>query len=159
VSVSNISTATAVSAGSAHTCALLSAGTVKCWGEGFRSQLGNGSTSQQNTPVSVSNISTATAVTTHEYHTCALLSGGTVKCWGEGGAGRLGNGNTSDNQDTPVSVSNISTATAISAGFRHTCAVLENKSIQCWGNGSWSELGNGSTSNQSTPVYVVGFGG
>ena len=72
-------TATSVSAGTYHTCAVLSGGTVRCWGRGSYSQLGNGSTSNQTTPVSVSRISTATSVSAGTYHTCAVISGGTVK--------------------------------------------------------------------------------
>ena len=98
-----LSTATSVSAGYRHTCAVLSGGTVSCWGYGGYGRLGNGSTSTQYTPVSVSGISTATSVSAGEDHTCAVLSGGTVKCWGDSLSGQLGNGSTS-NQSTPVGV-------------------------------------------------------
>ena len=70
----------------------------------------------------------------------------------------MGNGSTS-NQSTPVSVSSISSATAVSAGEDHTCALLSGGTVQCWGYNNYGQLGNGSSSNQSTPVYVVGFGG
>jgi alpha-tubulin suppressor-like RCC1 family protein len=159
VSVSGISTATSVSAKHLHTCALLFEGTVKCWGSGFNGQLGNGSTSSQTTPVSVSNISTATSVSAGLRHTCAVLSGGTVKCWGYGGSGQLGNGSTTSTQSTPVSVSSISTATSVSAGSTHTCAVLSGGTVKCWGYGDSGQLGNGSSTIiiQSTPVGVLGF--
>jgi alpha-tubulin suppressor-like RCC1 family protein len=51
----------------------------------------------------------------------------------------------------------ISTATSVSAGEYHTCAVLSGGSVSCWGYGSYGKLGNDSTSNQSTPVEVLGF--
>ena len=71
-------TATSVSAGGDHTCAVLSGGTVKCWGYGGYGQLGNGSTSNQTTPVQVSNISTATSISAGSDYTCALLSNSLV---------------------------------------------------------------------------------
>ena len=150
------SQATSVSAGYRHTCAVLSGGTVKCWGGGSYGQLGNGSTtSSQTTPVSVSSISTATSVSAGDSHTCAVLSGGTVKCWGGGSYGQLGNGSTTSSQTTPVSVSSISTATSVSAGDSHTCAVLSGGTVKCWGYGGYGQLGNGSiTSSQTTPVSV-----
>ena len=98
-----MTTATSVSAGGSHTCAVLSGGTLKCWGYGEYGQLGNSSTSDQTTPVSVSNISTATSVSAGNVHSCAVISGGTVKCWGYGGYGQLGNGSFTS-EYTPVTV-------------------------------------------------------
>ena len=60
---------------------------------------------------------------------------------------------------TTVSVSNINNAIAISSGNNHTCALLSDRSIKCWGNGNVGQLGNGSSANQNTPVLVSGFGG
>ena len=99
-----LSTATSISAGEEHTCAVLSGGSVSCWGYGSYGQLGDGSTtSTQSTPVSVSGISTATSVSAGESHTCSVLSGGSVSCWGLGSYGRLGNDST-NTQYTPVGV-------------------------------------------------------
>ena len=104
VDLSIYSTATSVSAGGSHTCAVLSGGTVKCWGYGYYGQVGNGFTSTQTTPVSVSGISTATYVSAGDSHTCEVLSGGSVKCWGYGSSGQLGDGSTTSTQSTPVEV-------------------------------------------------------
>ena len=105
VDVRIFSTATSISAGEDHTCAVLSGGTVKCWGYGYYGQLGNGSTtSTQSIPVSVSSISTAASVSAGDSHTCEVLSGGSVKCWGYGSSGQLGDGSTTSTQSTPVEV-------------------------------------------------------
>ena len=166
VTVSNISTATSVSLGSSHTCALLSDGTVKCWGEGSTGQLGDGASSDNSSPTTVSGISTATLVSTGEKHTCTLLSDGTVKCWGSYLSGRLGCGiiyedlnfvgNTTQ-INTPVTVKIINTAISVSAGGQHTCALLSDGTVKCWGYGLYGQLGNGHTMDIFSPVTVVGL--
>lgn len=142
VMVNGISTAKTVSAGFAHTCVLLANGTVQCWGHNFFGQLGNGTTTDSSIPVTVSGISAATEVSSGGIHTCALLSNSTVKCWGGNGRGELGNGATNFNSPTPVTVSEISNATAITTGSNHACALLADGTVKCWGN------------NFSTPVTV-----
>ncbi len=149
--------ATAISAGGRHTCALLDDGTVRCWGYGGAGQLGYGNTSnvgQQPTittdqagPVNVG-ARTAKAITAGLNHTCALLDDGSVRCWGYGLDGRLGYSSTDSIGDDetpategPVDLGQRRTAAAISAGDRHTCALLDDDSIRCWGNGANGRLG------------------
>jgi alpha-tubulin suppressor-like RCC1 family protein len=158
VTVSGISTATAVSGGGRNSCALLIDKTIQCWGYNYYGQLGDNSTTYSSTPVTVSGISNAIAVSNGSNHTCALLSDGTIKCWGQNGDwGQLGD-NSTTNRMTPVTVSGVSNAIAITVSkASHTCALLSDGTIKCWGLNNYGQLGDNSTTNRMTPVTVPGI--
>jgi alpha-tubulin suppressor-like RCC1 family protein len=145
-----------VSAGSSHSCAVLSSGAVQCWGNNDTGQLGNGSTTTSTIPVNVSGISKATSVSAGYVHSCAVLSSGAVQCWGNNDSGQLGNGTTA-NSTIPVTVAGISNATTITVGHAHTCALLGSGATQCWGNNAAGQLGNGTTTTSNSPVAVTGI--
>jgi|GEM_PF-773284 len=156
-----LSNAVAVSAGGYHTCAALADGTVRCWGKNSHGEIGDGTITGALAAVQVSGITNAVAVSNGDYHSCALLSNGTVECWGNNAVGQLGNGTKTPlppyGITTPVQVSGILNAVALSAGSNHTCALLSNRTIECWGVNGAGELGNGTTVNSSTPVQVSGI--
>ena len=159
--VSGVSAATALTAGGWHTCALLSGGTVQCWGENLNGQLGNGASVNPRTLVTVSGLSTASGVAAGSARTCAVLTNGTVQCWGDNDQGQLGNGTTSTSPiPTPVAVSGVSTATAVTGGYNHACASLTDGSVRCWGDNTFGQLGSGTLAASSpVPVKVSGIGG
>ncbi len=146
-------TVSKISLGNAHSCALLSSGTVQCWGENSNGTLGNGSTTASSSPVNVQGLGgSPTAISAGASHNCALFSDGTVKCWGDNLKGQLGDGSNTD-RTSAVSVAGLGgTATKIAAGYSSTCALLSTGTVRCWGNNSFGELGNGNTTDTTSPV-------
>lgn len=177
VAVTGVFTATHITAGTNHTCATISDGTVRCWGENVSGQLGAFWTlvsviplvnvTISSTPVQSAAITTSADVTGGAQHTCALVTGSTIRCWGENNFGQLGNngitvgftppgtGASPTSTISPVTVINISTATAVDAGLFHTCALLSNGTVRCWGVGSSGQLGNDIGVSSPVPVEVA----
>jgi len=135
--------------GAAHSCILTRSGGVKCWGDNLLGQLGDGS-SQQVHPLPSSVVSLETdvvSVAAGSYHTCAVTAEGDVKCWGQNAYGCLGDG-THTNHPLPTSVASLGgEALAVSAYEMHTCALLRDGRVSCWGN------------DQMVPQFVDGVAG
>jgi alpha-tubulin suppressor-like RCC1 family protein len=149
----------AIATGSAHSCVLTTGGGVKCWGNNYSGQLGDGSSSARLTAVDVSGLSSGvSAITSGGSHTCAITSGGGVKCWGANSSGQLGD-NTNTDRWTAVDVSGLSSeVSAIAAGDRHTCALTTSGGVKCWGYNGYGQLGDGTTWNRWTAADVSGLG-
>jgi alpha-tubulin suppressor-like RCC1 family protein len=133
VEVKGVSNPVAITTGVANTCVVLPNGTVKCWGT---DSFGGGSTIygfNSITPIEIKGISNAKTIASGRNHTCALLSDGTVKCWGSNILGQLWNIKENWKSATPLEVEGITNAIAISAGAFHTCALLSDRTIKCWG--------------------------
>ena len=158
--VVGLSGAVAVATGYGHSCAVLVDGTAKCWGYNGFGQLGDGTTTDRATPTVVSGLTTAVAIGGAGFRTCAVLSSGAPKCWGDNAAGQVGDG-TGSSRTVPTAVSGFTGAVAVASGAagEHTCALLAGGTAKCWGNNNLGQVGDGTTTNRSTPVTVTGLAG
>ncbi|MBI2062044.1 MAG: hypothetical protein HYT87_20215, partial [Nitrospirae bacterium] len=154
VGVSSLSSVLAVTGGGSYqTCALISDGSVKCWGINSYGQLGDGTTANKTTPVAVTSLTGAIAVASGGDVACSLVSDGSVKCWGRNLSGEIGDGTTLQ-KTTPVAVSSLSNAVAVAAGSGHMCALMSDGTVKCWGGNAYGRLGDGTTVDKWTPVAV-----
>ena len=101
----------------------------------------------------------APVVATGGGHTCAA-SGGAAYCWGRDDSGQLGNGGASGDPDAtaPVQVSGLGSVVQLCAGASHSCAVLHDGRVACWGNGASGQLGTGTTNDAFAPALLTEFG-
>jgi alpha-tubulin suppressor-like RCC1 family protein len=166
VTVAGITSAKAVAAGAHFSCALLASGAVKCWGHGRNAELGDGTAwpySDSSVPVSVVGINGAVSITAGAFHACAVMSDASAQCWGYNNYGQLGNGSmTQSASNTPVRISGIDSVVRLAAGAWHTCALLPDGAMRCWGLNVEGQLGNRRTTGYVPtrwPVNVIGTPG
>jgi alpha-tubulin suppressor-like RCC1 family protein len=146
--------ASAVAAGSAHSCAVTATG-ASCWGNNNFGQLGRGNQQSDSLARPVLSSLVFQQVATGFGHSCGLTAGGQAWCWGQNTVGQLGDG-TLTSRTAPVAVGGAATFTRVATGTGHTCGLKADGSLFCWGLGSNGQLGTGSTLSSLQPVAVVG---
>ena len=140
--------------GGAHSCALLSDGSVRCWGENDAGQLGLGTTGAAvEKPSAVPGL-VAVSLSAGAAHTCALRGDQRVACWGRSDVGQTGTVSASVATPMVVSVKGVS---LVAAGARHTCARTAT-GVSCWGDGTQGQTGGGILGAPVAPTPVVGSG-
>lgn len=134
-----------------HTCAVMSSGTVWCWGDNGNGELGDGTQVDRSRPRRVQGVSDAAQVAVGSNHVCVRHAGGGVSCWGRGRDGELGVSPAPDESLTPVSVTGVSNVVDVAAGLNFSCALQGDGQLCCWGRNADDRLGNGSGMDEETP--------
>jgi alpha-tubulin suppressor-like RCC1 family protein len=159
----------------AHACALLEDATVWCWGLNDLGAFCTGSYEPWGEPPAPAPIRAGVSgvldLSVGARHTCVLQEGGRAQCCGEASLGELGDGDFRDGGSqivaSPVSVLNLNGAVQLASGWAHTCALLENGTVKCWGLGDNGQLGDGQEygydftdhPGSAVPVDVIGLTG
>lgn len=146
-----------ITAGDQHTCATGSKGRSMCWGANGFGQLGTGNTTMATFPVAQPNLTGVLQVAAGYQHTCALINTGRVKCWGNNALAVVGDGTSGNTRLSPVVVSGISNAVRVAAGREHSCALLGDGTVKCWGSNGSGQLGPDAGANSNTPIVVGGI--
>ena len=154
-----------LAAGQFHTCAVTTGGGVQCWGRNEEGQLGDGAGgvpgAMNATPVNVAGLgSGVVTVTAGWFHTCVLTDTGDVKCWGKNEDGQLGDGQSCSTLlcPTPTDVVGLPPdVSTLTVGGEHSCTTTADAGLKCWGRNNEGQLGDGTSTDRTTPVNVVGL--
>jgi len=141
--VDSSSTYTRIKTRANHTCGITSSGVLKCWGYNFFSQIGNNSTTNQMLPLVVDSGTSYSSIAVGEQHTCGVTSAGSLKCFGQNTNGQIGNNTTSTSVGSPTIIDQdvvYSAQNNYQLGA-HTCLLLNNSQLKCWGNNGQGQLG------------------
>lgn len=150
-----------IGVGRYHSCALLSSSagpnTMRCWGMNSMGQLGDSTDEGRSYPTVVSSLGDAEprAIGLGGYHTCAVVAvDDAVMCWGSNDFGQLGDGVGSGNSYVAVVVKDLTGVTAVALGEAHSCALIHDGSVMCWGANDAGQLGNDNL-GQNSPIPVA----
>jgi alpha-tubulin suppressor-like RCC1 family protein len=148
------------SAGEGQTCAWDENGSVRCWGWNLWGQLGSDGPDESWEPLDVSGLSGVVGVSTYHAHSCARMEDGDAACWGANWQGQLGSGSSGEEARPPTLVEGLPPVSSIDVGENHSCALLQNTTVWCWGANPVGQIGIAADdAPHPEPVRVGGLSG
>jgi hypothetical protein len=150
-------TFTAIAAGYTESCGVVSTGEAYCWGMNTYGQLGDGTHLTRTVPTPVYGGVLFASVTAGRYHACGRTPTGGTFCWGRNDFGQVAEPSRLPESVTPTAVLHFGgSTTTLSAGFIHTCRTLAPGTAECWGDNTYGQLGDGTTTRAFAPAAVTG---
>lgn len=156
--ITELASVTSLAVGGRHVCAAVRSGEVMCWGRNTEGQLGDGKNTSRSNARAVLGIRDAKSLIAGGRHTCALRAGETLSCWGDNRQGQLGLGRGTEPQRTPKEVNGLPAMRKFVAGDQHSCALLSESDLRCWGDNSEGQIDR-TNGSKPTPSKVPGIRG
>ena len=151
--VPNLSNITSIACGAYHTCALKNDGTVYCWGSNSNGQIGDGTTTNTTSPKLVAGLTGIKKISTGWNFVWAFRSDdNTVWGWGQATSAP---GSASSDYTSPTSFSTLVGFSSISVSANHSCGIDSTGTVKCWGDNTYGQLGDGTTTSQTNPTVVI----
>jgi len=137
--------------GDAHGCGVRTDGAMLCWGHNESHQRGIPDVPAP-PPNLVPGVTGVTSFDLGAYHTCAVATGGAVQCWGSQVFGAIDGVTVDDDVRSAPTTVIESGAVQVALGDEHTCALLDDATITCWGNNHEGRLGRGTAAGELEPL-------
>jgi len=145
-----------------HSSAITETGKLYIWGYNDFGQVGDGTTTQRNTPTLIDSFGgeKIVAASLGLYHSSAITETGKLYIWGYNGYGQVGDGTTTQrNTPTLIDAFNGEKVVAVSLGYYHSSAITETGKLYTWGHNGYGQVGDGTTTQRNTPTLIDSFGG
>ena len=141
-----------IAGGYGHTLEIRN-GRLWAWGQNTDGQLGDGTTTDKNTPTQIGNADNWISVAAGAAHSLGLKADGTLWAWGQNTDGQLGDGTTTK-KTTPVQVGSANTWLAVACNGQHNLAIKVDGTLWAWGRNIDGQLGDGTNINKNVPVQI-----
>ncbi len=143
-----------ISTGNSHRCALLTDGSIWCWGYNVQGQLGDGTKESRAEPMRASQLANIVDVSAAGNNSCALGRDGVLWCWGQNFYGQVGTEANGDTFAVPQQVTSLTGVSQVSVGDANACAVLTDGSTWCWGQNDSGQLGADTPDRSGVPLRL-----